>query len=115
VWTVQGGQTGSRCRATALADDGGDTAARIIGFDGDARPSNVAIGENAGWNTVGARLAGGGLPARKRGGTTRHAAAASARYVRLNVIAATETTDSAARFYEVEVYAWRCREVPCHR
>jgi predicted alpha-1,2-mannosidase len=73
-----------------------------------------AGGESASWDTrdFDLQVSGDGTTwttvAQVRGNTadvTTSTVSASGRYVRLNVITPTQTTDSAARIYEVEVYA----------
>jgi len=73
-----------------------------------------AGGETTSWNTrdFDLQVSGNGTTwttvAQVRGNTasvTNHTVSMSARFVRLNVLVPTQTTDNAARIYEVEVYA----------
>jgi hypothetical protein len=67
--------------------------------DWNTRDFDLQISTNGTtWTTVAS-------PRASTAGVTQHAVGAAARYVRLNVITATQTPDSAARIYEVEVYA----------
>jgi hypothetical protein len=110
--SVSGGNTDKWCSAGAskfLQVDLGASHAiqsftvRHAGAGGeqaawDTRDFDLQVsGDGATWTTV----------VQARGNTadvSNHAVATSGRYVRLNVITPTQTTDSAARIYELEVY-----------
>jgi len=93
-WQVDLGGTFTVSSVTVRhASAGGESA------DWNTRDFDLQVSTNGTtWTTVAS-------PRGNTAGVTQHAVGASARYVRLNVITATQTTDSAARIYEVEVYA----------